>query len=283
MGPLRGLDGELISDQGLMGEVFATAFASVYIGERPLNPQEHQQTLATMDELTVRYEVVLEKLVGLNVSSSAGPDGIHPRVLKSCAQFLAVPLSMIFEKSLDEGILPDMWKLSRVVPIFKEGSKSSPLNYRPVSMTSMPCKVMERMLVDHIVSYLESNNLLAQAQFGFRQGRGVEDQLLLMYGEVVERVDSGEVVDVVYLDLSKAFDVVNHELMVEKLGLLGFSPKVLSWVEAFLRGRRMFVSVGSGDSSLKSVRSGVPQGSVLGLLLFIMYIRYLKMNIMALS
>ena len=228
-----------------------------------------------MEEIEIGYEVVLEKLLGLNASSSSGPDGIHPMVLRSCARVLAFPLCIIFARSLEEGCLPEIWKLSRVVPIYKEGTKSTPLNYRPVSMTSMPCKVIERLLVDHIVDYLEENNLLANCQFGFRQGRGVEDQLLLMYGEIIERVDTGEVVDVVYLDLSKAFDVVHHELMIEKLMSLGFSPKVLKWIEAFLTGRRMFVSVGSGDSSLKIVKSGVPQGSVLGPLLFLIYVNTL--------
>ena len=278
VGPLKDEDGVLTSEQSMMGELFAKAFASVYIGNRPGNPHDYQHTTASMGEVAISYEVVLDKLLGLNASSSAGPDGIHPRVLRSCARVLAAPLSIIFARSLEEGCLPETWKLSRVVPIYKEGKKSTPLNYRPVSMTSMPCKVMERVLVDHIVEYLEENDLLANCQFGFRQGRSVEDQLLLMYGEVVARVDSGEVVDVVYLDLSKAFDVVHHGIMIEKLISLGFSPKVLAWIEAFLTGRRMFVSVGSGDSTLKTVRSGVPQGSVLGPLLFLIYVNTLAVG-----
>ena len=168
-----------------------------------------------------------------------------------------------------------MWKHAIVSALFKQGSRLQPLQYRPVSVTSVCCKVMERAIYSHSVEYLESNHLLSQFQYGFRAGRSTEDQLLFFYGRVAKWVDAGQVVDVVFLDFAKAFDVVSHGLLVDKLTSLGFDRHIIGWIRSFVMDRTMVVSVEGALSTTRSITSGVPQGSVLGPLLFLIYANYI--------
>ena len=255
-----------------MCEIFRSTFCAVYVTDAPAHPHVNQVCNAIMENTSFSYDDVLKLLTNLDASTSAGPDEIHPILLKSCAEAVSTPLLLLFDHSLNEGRLPCDWKIAQVSPIFKCGSKSTATNYRPVSLTSVPCKMMERFLAEHIMSFLESNNLISPNQFGFRKGRGTEDQLLLAYSDVVKWVDEGCTVDMVFLDYSKAFDVVNHGVLLSKLRDLGFSDQMLRWVEQFLVGRRMFVAICGSYSGEEDVLSGVPQGSVLGPLLFLIYV-----------
>jgi hypothetical protein len=137
------------------------------------------------------------------------------------------------------------------------------------------------VIVDHLYTYLEENELLSYKQFGFRRGRTVEDQLLLTYGEVAAWVDSGFVVDVVLFDFSKAFDVVEHDVLILKLQSIGVGGALLKWIADFLRGRVMSVAVSGSCSASRPVQSGVPQGSVLGPLLFLIYVNYLPHSVVS--
>lgn len=275
VGPLRRADSTLTHDSAEMSERFADAFSSVYVASTPAHPHPYQEHRGEVDEVALSFDVVMGVLKSLSPSSSSGIDGVHPSILVNCAEVIALPLFLLIRRSIESGLLPSLWKVSRVVPIFKSGSKYDPLNYRPVSITSAPCKVAERIIANHIMEYLDREDILTTRQFGFRRGRSAEDQLLISYGKIVRDLDSGYLVDAIYLDFSKAFDVISHAVLLDKLDALGLPPLVLGWIHSFLCGRMMHVSVDGRSSTQREVLSGVPQGSVLGPLLFILYVNSL--------
>ena len=277
VGPLK-VDGNVISNVPEVVEVLADSFASVFDDKLPDDVYPHQRFEGLMDTLVVSYNEVYELLLNMDPTSSPGLDEIHPQLLKTCAAELALPLTIIFQRSLASGSIPNAWRKSLITPIHKAGSRSIPLNYRPVSLTCVPCKVMERLVVKHITDYAEQNHLFSDFQFGFRAGHSTEDQLLLMYGKVSQWVDAGEAVDIVYLDFSKAFDLVCHALSLDKLVLLGFSEGLVAWVRAFLTERSLSVVVEGVRSTERHVGSGVPQGSVLGPVPFLLYVNQIARN-----
>jgi hypothetical protein len=275
VGPLRLQDGVVSSDCGVMSELFADAFSSVYVENDPIDPAPHRWFDGSIDTVPLQLPIVHSKLADLDAGTSMGPDGIHASLLKACRETLSYPLFLLFKKSLDSGTLPDVWRESLIVPLYKRGSRLDPLNYRPISLTSVCCKTMERIIVDGLNEYFDVNGLLSEDQFGFRSGRSVEDQLLLTYDSVSLWLDDGFGVDVILFDFAKAFDVVNHGIILDKLRNLGVCGTLLSWIECFLRGRIMSVAVSGISSQSRSVKSGVPQGSVLGPFLFLVYVDYL--------
>ena len=225
-----------------------------------------------LSSVTVTEAGVLKLLQGLDIHKACGRDGIHPRVLRELADCIAPILTKIYQSSLDTGEIPQDWRDANVCPIFKKGNQYDPANYRPVSLTSVPCKLLEHVVTSSLMSHLEKNKILRPEQHGFRRKRSCETQLLDFVEELNENVAKGKQSDVIILDFAKAFDKVNHSLLIHKLRHYGITGPVLTWLQSFLSDRRQAVVVDNCASDWVSVSSGVPQGSVVGPALFLAYI-----------
>ncbi|RMC17127.1 hypothetical protein DUI87_05704 [Hirundo rustica rustica] len=185
----------------------------------------------------IQEEAVRELLRCLDTHKSKGPDGIHPRVMRELADELAKPLSIIYQQSWLTGEVPDDWKLASVTPIHKKGGRGDPSNYRSVSLTPVPGKIIEQFILSVITQNLQDGQGLRPSQHGFRRGRSCLTNLISFYEQVTHLVDAGRAMDVVYLDFSRAFDTVSHSTLLDKLAACGLDRSTLCWVRNWLDGR----------------------------------------------
>ncbi|XP_078603467.1 uncharacterized protein LOC144877425 [Branchiostoma floridae x Branchiostoma japonicum] len=214
-------------------EVLNNFFASVFTDENTSSiPRANAKTVTSvLDNFEISRETVERKLSELNPTKSAGPDGLHSRLLKELASELSYPVTVIFKKSLEAGCVPADWKTAHITPIHKKGSRQDPGNYRPVSLTSVVVKTLESIIRDVLVDHLMANELFTDAQHGFVPKRSCTTQLLVVMNDWSQCLERGEPVDSIYLDFKKAFDSVPHKRLLVKLHSYGIRGHTLKWIQ----------------------------------------------------
>ena len=228
-----------------------------------------KKTIASLSDITLTKVKFVVAMQSIKYSSAPGPDGAPTFLFRKYAEALALPVMLMWQASLDSGIMPERTLLAYITPILKSVDRSVPANYRPVSLTNHLTKIFERVIRLEMVQHLESNELMNKTQHGFRERYSTITQILCFYDSVLSFLEEGYSVDAIYLDFSKAFDKVDHQILLKKAESLGIEGKLLQWIREFLTNRQQQVKVSNTLSQKEWVRSGVPQGSVLGPLLFL--------------
>lgn len=200
----------------------------------------------------------------INPNKSLGPDNIPARILKEMAPTIAPILTTIYQKSLDTGIPPSDWLKAHIVPIYKKSERTTASNYRPVSLTSIPCKILEHIISKSVHNHLEAHNILTDRQHGFRQRRSRKTSLLTTVHDLASTLEKNHQIDLILLDFSKAFDTVPHIRLLNKLNHYGIRDSTQLWIKNLLTNRTQEVLVEGCKSGQIHVSSGVPQGTVLG-------------------
>jgi hypothetical protein len=266
---LTNTEGVLTSDKEVIVNMFADHFATVYGNidlskeNMPNSPESQGCSDGQLDNFVISEEMVLSELKRLPIKETLAPDGIPPVVFNRCAEALVTPITHLLKMSLSTGKIPDVWRHILVSPIHKKGSKKIASNYRPIGLVCILCKVCERIVRSQLTCFLQARGIVSDKQHGFRTGRSTITSLLITQLEWKELLRSNAEVFVAYLDFSKAFDVVDHNILKGKLYQAGLRGNAIKWMSDYLYRRTMSVVLDDHESSPKDVCSGVIQGSAL--------------------
>ena len=233
---------------------------------------EGRDAEVNIENVVTNEEEVLKYCREINVNKASCIDNISSRIIKDAFIIQVTRLTSLLNRSFDSGIFPNQWKLAKVIPLYKGGNRHDVGNYRPVSLLPLPSKIIEKIVHTRLSSHLEINKLLDSKQGGFRKNHSTIDTVSKLTNYLFNGINCREVTLACFIDMAKAFDTVNHDILIQKLSKLGIKNLLLSWIKNYLTQRKQCTFVNGNTSTLADILCGVPQGSILGPLFFIIYV-----------